>query len=257
MKYILLTSLYDEKDSNRLKEYLKCLDYHKANEYIEEIVIFYEETNGNVKQYLVDTTIIIIDRRPTFRDFFNYCNEHYRVGQRCIITNADIFFHPNRSLNLLEDIDLTNKVLTVTRYNQAKQIKLPHPSITLETEYGILKTQNNNGCSIDTWIFQCPITLDFKADYMLGTVRCDSSLNHQLKISKTYEPYNPCLDFISIHEHQGWHPDKYKLVKDIDNKQYSLKEFDKLNYGRKDFYARIPFCKINKIKNTYKKIALL
>lgn len=252
--FVLLTTLYNETNEERIKEYTKCLDINIKNPDIKEIVIFYEINELEDKMLLLlkeyDVKIIYITKRPTFEDFFKFCNEHY-PDNKCIITNSDIYFCYNTGLNLLSNVDLSDKILTITRYNKIDQLKNPNlfqGLYVFNTEHGMLKTQHNNGCSIDTWIFSTPITLDFKCDYGLGVLRCDSSLNYQIKQSKIYKPYNPCLDIISIHEHNGWHPDKYNKIKDVNNNEYTVNEWDKLCKQRGDKYDKVGFCKLAKFQ---------
>ena len=245
--------MYNETNQERVKEYLSCLETNMNNPYIDHIVIFYEKSTKPdnflpiLRKY--DVELAFIRHRPVFDEFFEHCNCYY-PNRRCVVANADILFVHDQSFNLLENVDLSDKILTITRYNQINQLPYLNivPGITITNQYGDLKTQHNLGCSIDTWIFETPLTIDFKCSYMLGTVRCDSSLNYQIKKSKKYTPYNPCKDFISIHEHKGWSPKKYGIVKDLDGQLYNIHEWDKLCAKRGDHFANVQFCNIEKIE---------
>lgn len=255
--FSLLTTLYNEKDPNRCQEYITCLERNISDQNIESIIVFYEKETDNdyIYRWLQQNNIILklIDRKPTFHDLFEYSNRNLR-SRKIIISNADIYFDEEAGLNLLSDLSLTGKFLVLTRYNKMAHLsKLlsaypEQTGITIETRDGLLRSQHLNGSSIDSWIFKTPLVLDFKSDYTLGRVSCDSCLNHQLKRSKFVSAYNPCLDVISIHEHNGWTPSKYQTVVDDQGVKRTSDEWARHNYLNGDFLECIPFCSLNDIR---------
>jgi len=254
MRFILLTTLYNEIREHRINEYLYCIKKNLNNEYIDKIIIFFEKNDDKYNEILtklealISDNIIIeyINHRPTFNDFFQYANTKL-LNNNIIITNADIYYDENKGLNLLTNIDLTDKFIVLTRYN-----KIAYPGYhqqqtgyIIETKEGKLKSQFKTGCSIDSWIFKTPLKIDFRCHYRLGIVQCDSSLNYQLIKSNNYKVYNPCLDIISIHEHKNWSPSNYNLVEDdITKKKISRKKWMEMCKKRGDFFASIKFCRI-------------
>ena len=249
--FTLLTTLYNEKDPARRAEYLSCIDRNKHNPSIDSIIIFYEKQDDNdeLLEELENrgVCIHITDKQPTFCDFFDYSNTHL-VGRDIVLCNADIYFDPDRGLSQLNDIDLNGLFFALTRYNKLSHInklidEYPNQQgLMIETREGKLRSQHLNGSSIDTWIFRSPINIDFKCDYTLGVLSCDSNLNYQVKRSRHLRVYNPCLDLISIHEHNNWTPGKYQSVRDAQGNLHSRKQWQIHNFRNGNYPAGIPFC---------------
>jgi len=170
-QFILLTTLFNEKDPARRTEYLYCLNRNKNNPRIKSITIFYQKADS--KDDFIEelencgASIHLVERQPTYHDFFEYSNT-YLVDRNIILCNADIYFDSGKGLNLLEDVELGGLFFTLTRYN-----KLPHirklideypnqQGLAIETGEGRLRSQHLNGSSIDTWIYKSPINIDFR-----------------------------------------------------------------------------------------------
>lgn len=251
--FILITTLYHEKNEDRQKEYLYCLDHNLADPEIESVVIFYEsliKKDPFLKKLKKRkrTTIVFWNRRPTFQDIFTYSNRRL-LSKRIVLANADIYYDPKKGLNLLREIKLDHLILVLTRYNKLEHIDKfieEHPrkiGVFAQSEAGTVMTQVN-GKSIDSWIFQAPINPDFKCPFRLGIYNCDSFLNHELLKSFRYEVYNPCLDVISIHHHNGWHSNKYSTVIDEDGNTIPLDKWVKKNLDAGFYPADVPFCRL-------------
>lgn len=284
MPFVFIVTLYNVKDVSRGAEFIYCLKKNLDNPHISEIIIFYEislsedididiflpklqSLSRMGTTYNVDTKNIvdpkikikIIDVRPNFGYLFSYANKNYQTGQQIIVANADVYYHPQRGLNLLEELNFNKLFIVLTRYNRLDWIlKLSKQDIkgkgliaAVESE-GQLITQGINGSSIDSWIFQTPLPNDLlKCPYFLGQVRCDSWLNNDLLKHPTLKVFNPCLDVVSIHQDQKWSPAKYQTVKHK-NKIYTLQEWDKINKSRHGrCTGRISFCRLNKIPQKY------
>lgn len=251
-KYVLLTTLYNETSTERIAEYLKALNHNINNPYIVDIVIFYEGSKrDNMAKILFNYNIkmVYISKRPTYNDMFTYANDHL-PNNRIIITNADIYYDYVQGLNLLKDVRLKNKFIVLTRYNKINQLAnhRNHKGIIIDHKrYGKIKTMHNNGLSIDTWIFKTPIKADFKSDIRIGIVKCDSRLNYHLLKSKRYTVYNPCIDILSIHEHNDWDPSKYNMVESKDGIKMPIKEWDKLCIKNGCRFKGVKFCKVKNI----------
>lgn len=251
--FTLLTTLYNELRSIRMQEYFECLDANLANSMISRVIIFYEGQDDanpilNILKAKDKIHLIYIDKRPTYEDFFKYANDN-NIG-KCILANADIFFHKERGLTLIENLDLSNTFLVLTRYQTVDSILNPfrHPGVYItDPIYGKMKTQHKNGCSIDTWIFQTPVRLDeMKTTYQMGIVGCDGRMNYQLQQS-SYNVFNPCLDIITIHRHKNWSEAGYNTVR-YEGKIYNRAEWDAKCYAQGDYMANIGFCKLEDIE---------
>lgn len=251
--FILITTLYYERNEKRQREYLDCLDNNLNNPDIELIVIFYE-TITRKDPFLKklkkrkDVRIVFWNHRPTFREIFSYANKRLE-DKKIVLTNGDIYYDPKRGLNLLRDIRLDHLILILTRYNKPEQVtkfleEYPQKTgVYIQSSEGRLVSQTN-GKSVDTWIFKTPIYPDFKCDFRLGTYNCDSYLNHQLLNSFKYEVYNPCLDIVSIHNHDGWSPSKYTTVVNDQGKVVPLSQYYRENIDKGYHPERIPFCRL-------------
>ena len=147
------------------------------------------------------------------------------------------------SLGSLSEIETQLIIANRLEFSNTEEI-LKQTGITIETKDGVLRSQHLNGSSVDSWIFKTPLVLDFKSNYTLGRVSCDSCLNHQLKKSKFVSVYNPCRDVISIHEHNDWTPAKYQAVVDEQGVKRTLNEWTRHNLSNGDFLECIPFCSL-------------
>jgi len=196
MKFTLITTLYNESNETRLKEYMICLKHHQKNQFIEKIVVFYDNHKGNnetLKKYfnsLSKVEVVECIGRPYFIDLFNYSNQHHHE-KNIIICNSDIIF--DHTLHKLEHIDFKDKLYALTRWDYIDET-------TAKPRFQKDKIMNS---SKDTWIFQTPFCLDkvkndvkFK-EIQIGTWNCDGALNHFFKEQIIYE----CLTIKSYHVH--------------------------------------------------------
>ncbi|MCL2924716.1 MAG: glycosyltransferase [Trichodesmium sp. MAG_R04] len=239
----LITTLYNETQIERALEYLNCLHRSYYHHLIDEIHVFYD-TSKDQKTNLIlnylhkkkNITVKIISGRPTYKNIFDYANQCFTSGSRIIVSNADIYF--NETLNLAVDIDLKEKFIVLTRWNQQE-----NNNLLLQKSNGL-----PNYFSADVWIFQLPLKVDFHCNYQLGTPFCDSFLNNQL--SKTnYRVYNPCLEIQACHLHKNWQLSKSKLVlvqNQDGNKEHQqeivVKEWKR--EGRKDPNRGVVWCNL-------------
>lgn len=254
MGFILLTLLYNEKKQIRLDEYKKCLHHNVNNPSIDKIDVFYEmdteedEMLKILKSYPNKVYIHYFNGRPTFMDFFKYCTYNYPKA-KFVLTNADIYYDYNVGLNLLEEVDLHNKFLVLTRYNKLGQSEVYNRcnGIIISHKEGRLKTMHSNGCSVDSWIFATPLRLDFRCDIPLGILRCDSVMNFKLRRSRNYRVYNPCLDVISIHEHRGWTNAKYATVT-VNGRTMPQHVWDNKCRSSGNNFDNIGFCRVKDIR---------
>lgn len=216
--YILFICLYNEKHNERQEEYLECLTKNLRHQLIKKIHILYDTSkNTNLKTFLpkiIDTAIQIgmlakleitsIDHRQTYGDIFKVANQCY-PNQQIILANADIYF--NETLKLLDDINLNNKIITLTRWE-------PDKNGTLSP----LKHKTNGAPiwgSQDVWIFTTPIRQFSGWEIPLGLQMCDHKIAFQL-LQAGLDVVNPCLDVQAIHVHtseiRNWYHDKTRSL---------------------------------------------
>lgn len=196
IRFTLITTLYNESNETRLKEYMICLRHHQKNQFIEKIVIFYDNDKGDNEilkkcfKSLSKVEVVECIGRPYFIDLFNYSNQHHHE-KNIIICNSDIIF--NHTLHKLEHIDFKDKLYALTRWDYIDETTAK-PRI-----------QNNMimHSSKDSWIFKTPFSLDkvknndkFK-EIQIGRWNCDGALNHFFKDKIVFE----CLNIKSYHVH--------------------------------------------------------
>lgn len=191
--FILITVLYNETNSNRITEYLTCLEKNMHHPLIERIHIVYDTSKDilskkhPILKYLhkKGCTVSSVNSRPTYGYCFALANNLY-PNRRIIFSNADIFF--NETLAALETYDLKNKFLALTRWEVRKDGEI----VPFNVSYRLI--------SQDTWIFETPL-IPFKNDSIfIGTNECDSFIAYQAQ-KAGLTVMNPCLTIQCCHLH--------------------------------------------------------
>lgn len=199
-KFVLITTLYNEKNEARIGEYLTCLKSHLEHPRIKKIIVFYDTDRDDQKSVLLnalkmENNIVIktISGRASFALFFDYANEFHQ-NENIIICNADIFF--NDTLNTLDSIDLENKFLTLTRWNvtQSGDLEL------FKQYYNGSYLERSSQRSMDAWIFKSPLKKFNNPDIRLGLMGCDMAVAVQAMEAGLFV-FNPCLSVQACHLH--------------------------------------------------------
>lgn len=200
-KYVLIITLYDEKNPERRNEYLTCLQKNIEHPLIKTIHIAYDtsqdKSNENFSDNLRGEKIVLstLKRpgRPTFTELFEIANKLY-PEQRIIVSNADIYF--NETLGLLDQTDLTNKFFALTRWNVT-----PQGSLEIFKQYYNGKFLSSTSArSQDTWIFKTPIIPFQNNSIKIGTWGCDIAIAAEA-VKAGLEVYNPCTSIQCCHIH--------------------------------------------------------
>lgn len=195
----LVTSLYDEQNLIRLIEYLACVVENLK--VFEQIIIYYESSNGLLAKVLYEILerleikpghLLLLPylKRPTFEELFSIKNQ-LPDGTIIAVTNADIVF--DATFSGIKRVNLAQTMVTLSR----RDISSDGSKATLIR----LDNGNPNTYSADAWIVSTPFEPDFFLDYQIGTMHCDSFINHQLSTSERYSIINPCLDIRVFHLH--------------------------------------------------------
>ncbi len=202
-KFVLITSLFNETQTDRIEEYKQCLKNNLEHRMIKKIVVFYDTSKDSVKNQIKEfieseprIEIVYIKDRPTFRELFEFSNNKF-PKQRIIIANGDIYF--NQTLEVLVKYDLKDKLLALTRWNVL-------PNGTLQ----IFHQGINMGTSQDVWAYQTPIDTHFSCDFKIGTWHCDSFLSHHA-MKAGIKVLNPCLEIQACHLHLNDTRSEYNL----------------------------------------------
>lgn len=195
----LVSSLFDERNLFRFVEYVACLVLNL--QVFERLVICYESSNGlllSAIERLTSTSNMALGRvlfvpygaRPTFQQLFDL-QSVLPDDVLLAVANADVAF--DASLVKLSSMDLTDTVAVLSRWEVARPGETP----------SLIRYANGtpNVLSADAWIARTPFIPDFRLDFEIGTLQCDSFINNQLGKSARYRAINPCLDVCIFHVH--------------------------------------------------------
>ncbi len=199
--FLLLTHLYNETHRQRAFEYIDCLEKNLKHPLITKVHVIYDTSLDNegeniIRPYLESKNITMtnVQERPSFGFCFQLVNELY-PGWEIILSNADIYF--NKTLHTLEDYDLKDKFLALTRWEvtQANELNL----FWLRDANGFFRLDYAE-TSQDVWIFETPIRKFRKDFFSLGTWNCDYVIGYFAReVGLTV--LNPCLTIQSCHKH--------------------------------------------------------
>lgn len=206
-KFNLLTTFTSETNKLKIEEYLICINKNIGNKWLKNICILYEGRDTGLRKKLSKMSkikLVDIKKRPTFRDLFIYSNQKF-PNQKVIISNADIYF--DDTLSLISNYDFENKLFSITRWNISDDNKIYlqcrrnpfYPWKKVDISEHIINPDLGNIKSIDSWIFQSPLEIDFSCDIELGTYKCDSLLVRNLLLESKLKIYNPCYSIRTLH----------------------------------------------------------
>lgn len=187
---ILLVGFYLDRSPDRVQEFLACIKRNADNRKIAAVHVFVEEEidRGQLVSRFPQLAspkahLIVIGRRLTYRDLFDYANREL-PGRRVIIANADIFF--DHTLARLEPYDLTDCLLCLSRWDL-------HP----DGSWRLFDFESSQ----DAWIFQSPVP-DFDCDFHLGLLGCDNRLAWEAARAGLVV-VNPCRSVRAYHLHSS------------------------------------------------------
>lgn len=194
----LLIEYFTSSNINRDSEYKTCISENIKNPLIEKIYIFIsDDSKLDIQSDKIE--IVKLDKRPTFKFLFEFCNTNLS-NQICIIANTDIFF--DETLSKLKESNLEMTFLALTRwdlvFNENKWFVqfYNHPFRGGPATTGML--------SQDSWIFKSPITVDGRSDFMMGKPGCDNRIVQVLH-ELGYNVKNPSMQIITKHLHVSNH----------------------------------------------------
>lgn len=194
MKHYLLTTYFQGSvrgntlAAKRQKEYDYCL-LRNSSVGFDEIFLFVEPKDYESALSLGNFTIIKVDERPTFQDFFHFIKDEKFSESINVISNADIFFDSLLEIDKFYEKRVLNKeetCLALTRWDWS-----PNRGSTLFDRVD----------SQDVWIvYGNEIAGRLVADFPMGIAGCDNRLAHELK-EAGYVVYNPSKTVKTFHYH--------------------------------------------------------
>ncbi|HLK88360.1 MAG TPA: hypothetical protein VKZ18_00620 [Polyangia bacterium] len=161
--FALLIGLYRVPDAARREEIAECLRRNLANEHIDAVHVFLEESFEVTELATLNHPKVLVVphlKRATYRQLFDHAGRHLS-GRRTIIANNDIYF--DHTLGYLAPRELSRALVCLTRWDV-------HPD-------GSSVFFEHSG-SQDAWIFRAPL-VTFPSDWYLGLPGCDNRLAHE------------------------------------------------------------------------------
>jgi len=207
----LIIEYFNSLNHMRNGEFLYCLHQNLGNDLIDSVYLFMEE---DAELYFDSPKIkkVIRDKRPTYKDIFDFCNENLK-DEICIVANADIIF--DDTLRFFESIQMENNFYALSRWeistNDGKNWEIePY----------------DNPASQDSWVFKTPVSTSDSMNYTMGKPGCNNKITHNMR-ELGYTCRNPGKKVITIHFHptnfRSYHPNDdripgpYLLVAPVDN----------------------------------------
>lgn len=179
--YNLFTTYYKSKNKIRQQELDFCISDNCNNSLFKNVYVFtetYIEPEAKM-------TIVPIDKRPTYENYFEFINSHKQFKNYInIIANTDIVF---------------DKTLLNTKYYfcYSKDIVLALSKYDYETK----NLDRKSDYSQDVWIFNGQIK-KCNSDIMLGEKGCDNRIAYELN-EAGYFVMNPSSQIKIYHVHQS------------------------------------------------------
>lgn len=207
----LVIEYFNSHNHMRNGEYLYCLHQNLANEYIENVYLFMED-DAELNFESPKIKRVTLDKRPTYKDLFEYCNENMN-GEICIVSNADIIF--DETIRYFKSLRMENQFYALSRWeistNDGKSWEIePY----------------DNAASQDCWIFRTPVLTSDNMDYTMGKPGCDNRITYDMR-ELGYTCRNPGKKVVTVHFHptnfRSYHPNDdrvpgpYLLVAPVDN----------------------------------------
>jgi hypothetical protein len=189
MKHFLFTTYYQAKSQDRQAEYDFCIEKNKVADF-DKIFLFVENEIDLKAAEKFEVEVINIQKRPTFKDFFDFIESQEFSESINIVANTDIFF-----LNMQQvDRNLHRLIKGQTCFALSRyEYHLNRPSHLFDRP----DTQ-------DTWIFNGNQNLSKvqNIDFTMGVAGCDNRLAHELKMAG-FEVMNPSRTVQTFHLHDS------------------------------------------------------
>jgi len=199
--FTLFVSFFNEKKTERLKEYESCFLKNIENHFIKEIHVSYEyltnselETiKSNIPSFLKHKKVkleFVQKNKPRDFSYLYFIKKANRVldsGEKFIIANTDIYF--DESLEAANNTDFSKITFALTRYNFEPYLNMAN-----------VPWERNIG-SQDSWFMQTPFPESPQFDLNLGWIGCDNRIAYELD-KAGYMVLNPSLTIKTWHIHK-------------------------------------------------------
>lgn len=186
----LVQQYFTSVNEYRQREIDFCLQKNLDCNNINKIILLNEKKYDFSKFNDPHRKLVSVDdheKRMTFYDVFNYCNNNLSNNTVVIVCNSDIFY-VDRSLAIIKKNLKQNDFYCLSRWNyDCADI---NQSVLFKPSY-----------SQDSWIGQIPIKINQKMDFSVGALwGCDNVIALLLR-NEGYNVVNPCLSVKAYHVH--------------------------------------------------------
>ena len=188
----LLIEYFKSSNNQRDIEFKTCISENIKCTKIDKIYVFISDDSI---LDIIDNKIEIvkIDKRPSFKFLFEYCNGNLK-DEICIISNTDVFFDDTLDN---ANTDLTNTFIALTRWD----LSVNNGQWSMGFYDNIWRGDITTGqLSQDSWIFKSPIVVNDKSDFLMGKPGCDNRIV-QVYHELGYNVKNPSKQIIIKHLH--------------------------------------------------------
>lgn len=194
---VFLTSVFDEKNEQRVSDYIYCIE--ENSRHFDTIVLVYEKFDGSFldslrqrisKKKFDKLVILTCSGRPTFEFLFSLADAFFPT---CYIHVANSDIAADETVKQIPSFLNEDKFFVLSRHEVDPRSGEDKGLIL--SNLGVANT-----FSADMWIYKAPRKHLFKADFGIGTFHCDSFLNYYISESD-YQLYNPCLSVNIYHIH--------------------------------------------------------
>ena len=185
-RHFLFTTYYQPKSEERKAEYDFCIEKNKVASF-DRIYLFVEEQDVEAASKF-GVEVVVTDRRPNFKDFFDYMSRYEFSDSINIVANTDIFFVNMQQIDRnMSRLQKGKSCFALTRHD----FHIHRPSHLYDRPD-----------SQDTWVFNGYEGLEkIKfADFPMGIAGCDNRLAHEIQEAGLHV-YNPSKTIQTFHLH--------------------------------------------------------
>jgi len=191
----LIIQTYNEKNQERLNEYIFCIEMNLKNCNVEKIYNLIEGDNIDyLPQQIQNNEKIEIVRgynRLTYKDIFDFCNNNEELkGKICCFLNLDIYLTDDWNHKKLSQVLNDNIILAQSRH------EYKNGKIFMDGEFQKIFHSHTQ----DAWIFLAPVNIPENIDinFHTGLLGCDNAIAHRLK-KAGYDIMNMPQTFKIVH----------------------------------------------------------
>lgn len=190
----LYVNFYIDQNPQRQNEIDQCFEYNLKNSEIDHIYVLLSEVHHNYFNELIENTkidkdrftLITIQERPTYNDYFKCSRNYTNINDLSVICNTDIIL-PIDTIKKIKSYSWGDDIcMALTRYD-----------INDITTFNY--TFLNRVDSQDVWVVKGGFKHHELCDFTLGLPGCDNKVAFCL--NENYNVINPSLDIVTLHLH--------------------------------------------------------